>query len=145
MAGRKPKLTPELQRQLVGAISKGYYIQTACQLVGIGESTFYRWLEQGEKAKSGPYREFWEALKRAEAYAEAKRVDNILKAGEMGDWKADAWYLERRYPERWARKERHEHTGKDGGPIEVVDARERLRERLSRMSAQQSVDESEDL
>jgi hypothetical protein len=30
----------------------------------------------------------------------------ILKAGKYDDWKANAWYLERKYPERWGRKER---------------------------------------
>ena len=34
-------------------------------------------------------------------------------------WQADAWYLERKHPERWALRHRLEHSGPDGGPIDV--------------------------
>jgi hypothetical protein len=113
--GRKPKLTPELQQKLVSAIAAGNYIETACALVGIGTTTFYRWLElgSGPNARS-PYREFREAVKKAEAAAEAKRIQIITEAAKE-DWKAAAWYLERRYPERWGRRDRLqaelEHSG----------------------------------
>lgn len=41
---------------------------------------------------------------------------------EAGDWKADSWWLERRFPEDFGRKiVRQEHTGKDGGPLSVLD------------------------
>ena len=55
---------------------------------------------------SGKFFEFQEAVQQAEAVAEAERVRLILKAGKYDDWKANAWYLERKYPERWGRKER---------------------------------------
>ncbi|WP_245533961.1 hypothetical protein [Effusibacillus pohliae] len=112
---RRTKLTPEIQQKIVGAIAAGNYHETACALAGIHPSTFYRWLEEGAKprAKKG-YREFCEAVKKAEAAAEAKRIQLITKAAET-DWKAAAWYLERKYPDRWGKKDKVsaevEHSG----------------------------------
>lgn len=34
-------------------------------------------------------------------------------------WQASAWYLERKAPQDFGNKTRHEHTGKDGKPVEV--------------------------
>ena len=34
------------------------------------------------------------------------------------DWRAAAWRLERKFPNRWGRHDRHEVTGPDGGPIQ---------------------------
>jgi hypothetical protein len=78
------------------------------------------WMKKGESASSGAYVEFLEAVKKAEAEAEALRVSRISKAGKEGNWQADAWYLERRYPERWGKRIQQEVTGKDGGPLEYV-------------------------
>lgn len=110
MVGRKTKLTPELAEKIANYISTGNYAVVVCGLVGIGESTYYSWLEKGVKAKSGKYREFLELIKRAEAAREAKWIKDI-----DGDpsWQSKAWLLERRYPERWGKKETHVVEGGD--------------------------------
>lgn len=102
LVSRSTRLTPELADRIANLISTGNYATVVCGLVGIGESTFYRWLARGEKAKSGLYREFWEKVKKAEAAREAKWVKDI-----EGDpsWQSKAWLLERRYPDRWGRRE----------------------------------------
>lgn len=110
---RPTKLTPELQAKIAGAIAAGNYQETACELAGIHPSTFYLWMARGEGGRK-PYSEFFEAIKKAEAAAEAKRIQQITKASDT-DWKAAAWYLERRYPDRWGRRDRVsaeiEHSG----------------------------------
>ena len=40
----------------------------------------------------------------------------IRVSGQNGNWKADAWFLERSAPSRWGRT-RVEVTGKDGEPL----------------------------
>jgi hypothetical protein len=35
------------------------------------------------------------------------------------DWRALAWLLEKHYPDRYSPLQRTEHTGRDGGPMEV--------------------------
>jgi len=55
-----------------------------------------------------------------------------MKAAEE-DPKHAEWWLERKHPERWGRKERHELTGagggtKDSAPTSADEALETLRE-----------------
>lgn len=115
---RQSKLTPDTQKKIVDAIAEGNYLETAAALGGISETTFYRWMQEGEQATGGAKHEFREAVKRAEAEAESLRVGRISKAGKDGNWQADAWYLERRYPEKWG-KRLTELTGPNGGPVQV--------------------------
>jgi hypothetical protein len=107
--GRPTKLNEELTEKLCYYISQGNYFDTSCKLVGIDYSTFRAWIVKGEEDGKGRFFDFSEAIKRAEAEAEAKRVEMILKAGGLGgDWKANAWYLERKYPDRWGKVDRLE-------------------------------------
>ena len=110
--GRPLKLTQELQEKLCSHIADGNYLDTACRLAGIDYGTMRRWILQGESDMSGRFYEFAEAVKVAEAIAESERVRLILHAGKYDDWKANAWYLERKFPDRWGRKERLEATVK---------------------------------
>ena len=111
---RPSKLTPELAEKIANYISTGNYASVVCGLVGIGETTYYNWLEKGSKSKSGKYREFWESIKKAEAAREAKWIKDI-----DGDpsWQSKAWLLERRYPERWGKKDIVKHQGDNENPI----------------------------
>ena len=43
---RKSKLTPWRHRRIIGYIKNGVPNVHACQLVGIDESTFYKWLKR---------------------------------------------------------------------------------------------------
>ncbi len=111
MAGRRLKLNDEMIDKIAGIIASGNYVKTACDIVGIAETTYYDWMQKGKAGKK-PYVKLSEAIKKAEAVAEAKRVQTILEASEE-QWQAAAWYLERRYPDRWGKKERidMEHAG----------------------------------
>lgn len=103
--GRKTILTKDLIDRICTSIREGNYKNVACQAVGIGESTFYSWLAKGEANKAGLYVEFVEAIKKAEAQAEQAHVGVIKDAANSGIWQASAWYLERKHPDRWAKRE----------------------------------------
>lgn len=62
-------------------------------------------MKRGEAAQSGEYFEFFRDVTRAIADAEAKLVGTITTASKR-DWRAGAWILERRHPERWANTQR---------------------------------------
>ena len=103
--GRKTKLTPETQERIVSAIRAGNYANVAAEYAGIGETTFYRWLQEGSEAEDGIYRDFREAVKTAEREAEVRAVAMVQKA--MPDnWTAAMTYLERKHPGRWGRRDR---------------------------------------
>lgn len=101
--GRKSKLTPEVAKRICGVLANGNYIQTACAMVNIDPSQFHRWMEKGEHQTDGEYRDFHDAVKQAEQRAE---LECLRQINEDPSWQSKAWVLERRYPERWGRKDR---------------------------------------
>lgn len=113
---RLSKLTPEIEKKLIDTIRLGNYYEAACAYVGIGERTFYRWIEKGKKAKSGKYWQFWQSIIQAEAEAEARIVTQWQKKIPE-DWRAAQAFLERRYPERWGKKDIVKHQGDNENPI----------------------------
>ncbi len=117
--GRRSKLTPELQDKIVKVIRAGNYACVAAEYAGIGETTFYRWLEQGEAEDSGPYREFREAVKSAEREAEIRAVATVQ--GHMAtNWQAAMTFLERKFPQRWGRRLDVTSGGNDISRVEFV-------------------------
>ena len=110
MAGGRPKdttkLTPELQEQICTTIRAGNYIETAAAYVGVSKPTLYAWMKRGHAQQRGIYRSFLNAVGQALAHAETLDVANIAKAAGGGDWKASAWRLERKFPDRWGRRDK---------------------------------------
>jgi transposase len=114
---RPTKLTPQVKERVVAAVRAGSYAEAAARSAGIGESTYYRWLQRGEEETEGIYREFRDVVRQAEAEAEVHPVAIVRRAMTDGDWRAAIAFLERRYPARWHRQQATELTGAHGGPI----------------------------
>lgn len=55
--------------------------------------------------------QFWREVKKAEAEAETNAVELIKAAATDGSWQAAAWYLERKFKDRWSRQEKVSHEG----------------------------------
>ena len=113
---RPTKLTPEVQELIVDGINAGLTFRLTCARAGVNPSTFYRWLDQGEAAKTGRYREFCEAVERAKADSALRLVSQITLQAPT-DWRAAAFMLERRFPDDYGK--RTEVTGRDGRPVKV--------------------------
>lgn len=105
--GRHEKLTSELIEQVKSYISAGNCVKAVCQYIGVSESTWFRWIERGEKETGSIYYDFLESVRSAESAAEIRAVTGIVAAGKK-DWKALAWFLERKYPEKWGKKKEDE-------------------------------------
>jgi hypothetical protein len=117
---RKSKLTKELIKEAFKLVSAGNYIKDIPPILGIDDSTWFRWLNEGEKAKSGMKREFYETVKKAEKDAIARNVALIQRAAQEGNWQAAAWWLERKYFEDWGRKDKVDLSAdKDGFKVVV--------------------------
>ncbi|MBX2987871.1 MAG: hypothetical protein KF802_08225 [Bdellovibrionaceae bacterium] len=117
-----PKLTEQLIETIAQAIRVGAYVETAVALAGVSKDSFYRWLRQAESDDSTPLTvKLSDAVKKALAESEKRDLDVIDKAAQEGEWTAAAWRLERKFPNKWGRqsKVQLEHTGMDGGPIEI--------------------------
>lgn len=117
---RKSKLTKELIKEAYKLVSAGNYIKDIPPVLGIDDSTWFRWLSEGEKAKSGLKREFYETVKKAEKDAIVRNVALIQRAAQEGNWQAAAWWLERKYFEDWGRKDKVDLSAdKDGFKVVV--------------------------
>jgi hypothetical protein len=121
--GKVPRVRWEV---IVDRIRSGIPIRTACLSTGVGLSTYYRWMEEGEdrwidgklRRARPQYREFRDAATRARAESESVHVARIAKASEV-DWKASAWYLERAHGEVWGRHDTVALTGGADGDPEI--------------------------
>ena len=104
--GRESKLIdPKMHQRLMDALVAGNTIRNACIMAKIGESTYHRWMAEAEIAPEGhPLKEFRESVKGAMAQAEHRNVMIIQKAAPR-QWQAAAWFLERRNPEAFGRRE----------------------------------------
>lgn len=105
LSGRKTKLTKELIKEAEKLMRIGNYTETVCQFLGIHKSTWYKWMAEGEKARSGLKREFFDAIRKAESTAEIRNVQKIQAAVEEGDANLALKFLERKFPARWGRKD----------------------------------------
>lgn len=114
--GRRWALTPEVKAKLVGALEAGNYRETSAAYAGIHKSSLFAWLAQGRQDKEAGTEsvlaDLVDAVEKAEAATEVYAVLRVREA--MKDsWQAAMTYLERKKPDEWGRRERHQvdHQG----------------------------------
>jgi hypothetical protein len=103
---RPSKLTESRMEKLIEALRAGAYRIDACRAAGIDYNTLLAWEKKGEAQEKGEFSEFLDALRKAEAEAVITNVGVITRAAQDGDWRAAAWFLEHKYPDKWARVEK---------------------------------------
>lgn len=149
-AGRpSPIMDETTEKELLEYIRFGTPIRKAIVAVGIAERTFYNWMTRGlnererlatvPNAKLNPtegvYLQFLQSVERARGEAITKKVAVIAKAGNEGDWRAAAWWLERQNPEEFGKTDRIEMTGGDGGAIKVQIEMGDLEDKIAKVLA----------
>jgi len=90
--GRRPLLNAKLQKQICKLLSQGHTIATVCEAVGIAERTYYDWREK--------HLHFSQAATCAIGRSKIFLVEKLRRAS---DWRAQAFLLERRWPEEFGR------------------------------------------
>jgi hypothetical protein len=91
-SGRKTLCKPPLTKQICELLADSVSIRTACEIVGIAESTFHAWCMRGALGEA-PYAEFLERTTRARAQARVSIVRGIRSAGTK-DHRALEWLAE---------------------------------------------------
>ena len=94
---RPSKRTPALTAALCDVLARGGSHAAACAAVSIHPSQMYRWCQR--------FARFREAIERAEAAAEDRYAKVIDDAAQRGEWRAAAFWLERRRPNLWRLRE----------------------------------------
>jgi hypothetical protein len=131
--GRPTKLTPQTQAKIVELIRGGNYAEIAAAAAGIGERTFYSWMQRGEREEDSIYAEFRQVIKEAEAEAEIEAVAQV-RAGGKG-WQAPMTWLERKFPSRWARMTREQDAPDECQESERPDLSRLTDEELNTLEA----------
>jgi len=118
-AGRKSKFTAEVAERILLFVRAGNYLDTAANASGIDASTMRAWMRFGVANAETPMGIWAAQMIATQGQAEALDVAQVLRHGQK-DWRALAWRLERRFPDRWRERKVVEAVGAGGGPIETM-------------------------
>jgi transposase len=97
MAGRPSKLTAQVEADLTLLLAQGVPVKLAASATDVSPRSVRRWLHEGDLRERVAEVRATEPTP-ADAISEARLVVLLLRAS---DWRASAWWLERRWPERW--------------------------------------------
>jgi transposase len=92
--GRKPKLSPELQKEICEHLAHGYTVTTVCEIVGISERSYYAWCSEKKHFSQATTRAIGEST---------KFLHHKLRLSD--DWRSAAFLLERRWPNEYGKVE----------------------------------------
>jgi hypothetical protein len=121
--GRPTKLNKGVTAKILKELERGAPIEAAGPLAGIGRRTFYDWMYRGARAladaeagkevpdEERPFMEFYTAVEQVRSEWETRQLEGIEEAGKTGPqyWTARAWLLERRFPDKYGRRDRMDH------------------------------------
>lgn len=102
--GRPTKLDADRQAKVCEALALGVSIEAAAAHAGLSAACVHEWMARGRKGER-LYTEFLEATTRARDAAEVRYAAVVAKAAKEGSESAARWWLERRRPETWGRKD----------------------------------------
>jgi transposase len=158
--GAPYKITPEIQTKLVNALKGGNFIQVACDYAGIAYSTFYDWLSRGERGQR-EFVEFSNAVRDAMSQGEMKLVitldkyavgrpakfdtqGRLIEDSITPDWKCALAMLERKFPQRWGRRDQLKLYGAENGEdFKPEGSFEKILEVIDRVEKKAQEDDSE--
>lgn len=100
----KTKLNKRICDIICEGLEKGNYIETCCRASGISRKTFHNWKKRGETGEE-PFATFLRRTDEAEARGEMIHSEIIHDTAIGGNWLASAWLLERKYPQRFGKRE----------------------------------------
>lgn len=97
-------LDATIEKTIVDVIRLGGTRSHAAAAAGVSPTALFTWLRRG-RAGEEPYAQFAQHMKKADGEARTVATKAIRTALEGGTWQAAAWWLERRYPKEWARRD----------------------------------------
>lgn len=107
--GRPTLLDDLVSKRIVDAVARGCTRAAAAEAAGIHRDTLQEWLARGREGDA-EYSDFAYRVEKADAEAENVMVGVVRGVaigadGEKPIWQAAAWWLERRRPESYAKRE----------------------------------------
>jgi hypothetical protein len=93
----KTFLTKDVADDLRDKILRGLTEEQSCEMAGVDYDTYSKWLLR--------YPLFKEFIRRVKAQVEFEALEHIQDAMEGGTWSAAAWFLERKWPQRYGKRD----------------------------------------
>lgn len=93
------KLSTTRMEMIFDSLREGATRTTAARIVGINRRTLQRWMGRGRDGEAA-YVDFYTGVHQSEAFALRGMVESV-KRGARRDWRAAAWFLERRGGDAW--------------------------------------------
>jgi transposase len=122
---RNIKLNNEMIAKASEFVSQGHYANVVCEYLGISEPTYYSYIKKAKEdqaeGRDSIFLKFFKSIKEAEAKAEMRHLQNILKTAQEGAWQASAWYLERKHKQRWSLKQEIQMQGEQIVKVRIAD------------------------
>ena len=131
-----PKFTEENRREILLVFKAEMPVEVAAGRCRISPATIKRWLCMGEVISDeatgidAEFRTFYLDVLEVKSVG-ILGMRALLQGFASRDAKVAMWLAERLYPEVFGRVGRVEHTGKDGGPIEVAVGRQEKYRKMS--------------
>ena len=103
-------ITHELIEEICNNIAGGHSYAKAAKLAGISESTFFRWRTMGQMEGAEPiYSLFFCEILEASDFSESEALQLVRSSAILErNWRAAAWFLERRFPDKYAKRVNHQ-------------------------------------
>jgi hypothetical protein len=118
-------LTAAVQKCICDGIVAGMHLCPAAEACKVPAETATEWMRRGEnrhrnREQNAQYAQFSAAIHEAEAQCERALV-LYWRQQTPENWQAARDLLARRFPERWANREKIEHSGPEGKPIQFIE------------------------
>ena len=114
-AGRPTLYKPAYCEEVVHHLGEGYTLASFAGIIGASRQTVYDWADA--------HPEFLDAIKKGRAKGQHIWEQRLAKQAidGAGNTAAIIFAMKNLYQDDWADKIVSEHTGKNGGPIEVAE------------------------
>lgn len=109
-AGRPSEFKQEYVPEVAEMANSGLTDLEIAESIGVSRTTLWRWQQV--------HPELCDALKKAKIVADARVEQSLYNKALGGDTTAMIFWLKNRNQKEW--RDRTEHTGADGGPVEFV-------------------------
>jgi hypothetical protein len=127
--GRPTKCTPEATAKVCEALALGVSWAAAAAHAGLTERCIMEWKARGAEGEE-PFDQFLREATRARDAAETRMARIVVAAAEDGNASAAQWWLERRRPENWGRR--------DHNVVEVADPNKAVAALLAKLTEGES-------
>lgn len=113
--GRPSEYDPAFCEAVIAAGAQGYSLTAFAGLIGVHRDTLYAWGEA--------HPEFSDAMKRHKAVRVHRLEFGLLNSASAPVVTAHIFALKNACPEEWRDKVVQEHTGPNGGPVQISEIR----------------------